>query len=327
MIRCDRDESFRGLARLHSGAICAVVLLAALGITPRGIRGAHADGDKARQAAKLVNRGIGLLESGEYTQAETLFRRALALAPEKGAPHYYLGVALVGQDRCEEAVPEFDAYLADSTRGQHVEDATRRLRECEEAKVSVLPADDGPSAATTAVVQGERPPVGQRHAVLAAGGVQVGGGAIEHSGFTFEATMSWLRPRSERAVGLKLFLGQLGGNGPDPVDGWLLLARAGTHRNIVGESARLEAGLFVEAGFGVGGVYDGAGYVDDSGFWLSVAPEIRFMFTPRIFMLETAAAKHSDISIALAVPVGITNIGSVDAFYSLAPSIGARVRW
>ncbi len=59
----------------------------------------------------LYQRGVGLLESGDYASATVPLRKAARLAPEKSSVREALGRALFRSHRFEEAVPEFEAVI------------------------------------------------------------------------------------------------------------------------------------------------------------------------------------------------------------------------
>lgn len=59
----------------------------------------------------LYQRGLALLETGDYASAAVPLRRAARLAPEKSSVREALGRALFRSHRFAEAVPEFEAVL------------------------------------------------------------------------------------------------------------------------------------------------------------------------------------------------------------------------
>ena len=59
----------------------------------------------------LYQRGMALLEAGDYAQATVPLRKAARLAPEKSSVREALGRALFLSRQFEEAVPEFEAVL------------------------------------------------------------------------------------------------------------------------------------------------------------------------------------------------------------------------
>jgi Flp pilus assembly protein TadD len=67
--------------------------------------------DEPDSVYSLYQRGMSLLESGDYEQAAVPLRKAARLAPEKSSVREALGRALFRSRRFEEAVPEFEAVV------------------------------------------------------------------------------------------------------------------------------------------------------------------------------------------------------------------------
>ncbi|HUP19168.1 MAG TPA: tetratricopeptide repeat protein [Gemmatimonadota bacterium] len=59
-------------------------------------------------AQEYLQLGMQALGAGDYAEAERRFRRAVELQPEEAAPHADLAVALMYQERWEEAQGELD---------------------------------------------------------------------------------------------------------------------------------------------------------------------------------------------------------------------------
>jgi Flp pilus assembly protein TadD len=59
----------------------------------------------------LYQKGITLLEAGDYEQATVPLRKAARIAPEKSSIREALGRALFRSRQYEEAVPEFEAVI------------------------------------------------------------------------------------------------------------------------------------------------------------------------------------------------------------------------
>lgn len=60
----------------------------------------------------LLDEGERQLQAGDYTAAESAFRRAAAAAPDSAVAHSKLGVALAHQGRLDEAIAEFSKAVA-----------------------------------------------------------------------------------------------------------------------------------------------------------------------------------------------------------------------
>jgi Flp pilus assembly protein TadD len=66
---------------------------------------------EADSVYSLYQRGMSLLESGDYDQAAVPLRKAARLAPDKTSIREALGRALFRSRHFEEAVPEFEAVV------------------------------------------------------------------------------------------------------------------------------------------------------------------------------------------------------------------------
>jgi thiol-disulfide isomerase/thioredoxin len=86
-------------------------------------------GDTAMEAQLRAERGVAVLEGASklgrarLAEAEADFRAALAAGDAVPAARYYLGVALVQQNRDAEGIAELKAFVAAGGSGPEVEDA------------------------------------------------------------------------------------------------------------------------------------------------------------------------------------------------------------
>lgn len=69
----------------------------------------------------LIEKANSLVELGRWDEAETLYRRAIKIAPGNGNPYNYLGMLLVREGRYDEGISEFNKALkiAGNYKGVH----------------------------------------------------------------------------------------------------------------------------------------------------------------------------------------------------------------
>ena len=105
-----RGRSVMGAGTVPENAEKAVDLFEhALALDPNSVEA------KSRLANALINRFSmkgSATETADLRRAEELIAQALAASPIDPYPHYVKGVLLRFQRRCEEAIPEFEIFLA-----------------------------------------------------------------------------------------------------------------------------------------------------------------------------------------------------------------------
>lgn len=87
-----------------------------------------------RKASAVIDRGIRLLEDGDFAQAHRHFEEATALDASHARAYYWLGVALAALDRPVPAVTALQRYLTHQPAGEHAADAAARVADLERAR-------------------------------------------------------------------------------------------------------------------------------------------------------------------------------------------------
>lgn len=200
------------MGRLHVWVLLGVCLFASA-----------AQADSEETAAKLLKSGQDLLSQGKLTEAEVILRQAMQLAPEKGAPHYWLGKTLVQLDRCREAIGELELYLQRTKQGKLIADAASLVTQCREKETRRVAAEQETLVARQAEEQREnearkrereRERVGLGFLAFASAGLVVGdddgdGGSIAAGGEH--------RPIPAIAYGLQVSYAWVSGRDASPV--------------------------------------------------------------------------------------------------------------
>jgi hypothetical protein len=138
------------------------------GLLAVALSGGAALGDSVEEkAARALKKGIELLEAARPADAEVQFRKAVDLVPEKGAPHFWLGKALVAQGRCREAVRELELYLERSVKGELRGQAREMIDLCKQPAEPV-PEEPPPATAPAPTLASAQPPAPAAAAPLVA---------------------------------------------------------------------------------------------------------------------------------------------------------------